>query len=220
VNELSEKQYWETVKRAGEIKRDARHPVVTFFASQRIEYMKKFINFDTIKNALDVGCGTGFSATHFPSPIDLIGLDFSLRNLRIAPLKTKVQTSAYLLPFSSDSFDLVYGWDFLHHLDLPENAVIEMARVTKKYLVLFEPNRDNPVQFLYAFSNKNERGTLQFNKNKLLEFLDIIKFRLVKCDNVGCTFAGATPTFALGLSKRLPFSHWMGISSVLICEKS
>lgn len=220
MNEILEKRYWENVKRAGEVKRDARHPVVSFFASQRIEYMKKFIDFNNIKNALDIGCGTGFSAAHFPSSIDLIGMDFSLRNLIIAPIKTKIQASAYFLPLSSNTFDLVYGWDFLHHLDSPEKSVIEMARVTKKYLVLFEPNRDNPIQFLYAFSNKNERGTLKFNKNKLLEFLDIIKFKLIKCDTVGWTFAGATPTFTLGVNKRLPFSHRMGISTVLICERS
>ncbi len=220
MDELLEKQYWETVKQAGEIKRNATHPVVAFFASQRIEYVKKFINFDHIKNALDVGCGTGFSAVHFPSHIELVGLDFSLRNLRIAPLQTKIQASANFLPFSSNSFDLVYGWDFLHHLESPEKSVLEMARVTKKYLILFEPNGDNPIQFLYALSNKNEKGTLKFNKNKLLELLNIVKFRLIKCDTVGWTFAGASPTFSLQLIKHLPFSHRMGISNVLICEKS
>ena len=218
MKEILEKRYWENVKRAGEIKRDANHPVVTFFASQRIEYLKKFIDFNNVKNALDVGCGTGFSAAHFQPSIDLIGIDFSLRNLIIAPIKTKVQASAYCLPFSSNTFDLVYGWDFLHHLDSPEKSVIEMARVTKKYLVLFEPNSNNPIQFLYAFSNKHERGTLKFNKNKLLEFLDIIKFKLIKCDTVGWTFAGATPQAMLGFNKRLPFSHRMGVSNVLICE--
>jgi len=219
MKEILEKRYWENVKSAGEIKRDATHPVVTFFASQRIEYLKKFIDFNDIQNALDVGCGTGFSAVHFQSSIDLIGIDFSLRNLIIAPIKSKMQASAYCLPFSSNTFDLVYGWDFLHHLDSPEKSVIEMARVTKKYLVLFEPNSNNPIQFLYAFSNKNERGTLKFNKNKLLEFLDIIKFKLIKCDTVGWTFAGATPKYLLRLNKHLPFSNRMGISSVLICEK-
>ena len=220
MDELLEQKYWETVKRAGEIKREANHPVVAYFASQRIEYMKKFIDFTKIKDALDVGCGTGFSTLHFPKYIDLVGVDFSLRNLKLANIKSKIQASAYSLPFSSNAFDLVYGWDFLHHLDSPEKSVSEMARITKKYLVLFEPNRDNPVQFLYAFSNKNERGTLKFNKHKLLEFLDVIKFRLLQCDTIGWTFAGATPTFALKLIKHLPFSHKMGISNVLICEKS
>jgi ubiquinone/menaquinone biosynthesis C-methylase UbiE len=219
MKEILEKEYWENVKNAGEVKRDSNHPVVTFFASQRIEYLKKFIDFNDIKNALDVGCGTGFSTSHFPPFIDLIGVDFSLRNLIVAPIKSKIQASAYCLPYSSNTFDLVYGWDFLHHLDSPEKSVIEMARVTKKYLVLFEPNSKNLIQFLYAFSNKNERGTLKFNKNKLLELLDIIQFKLIKCDTVGWTFAGATPKSLLKLNKHLPFSHRMGISNVLICER-
>ncbi len=220
MEEVLEKRYWETVKRVGEIKRPAAHPVVTFFATQRIEYMKKFIDFNSIKNALDVGCGTGFSTVHFPSSIKLVGLDFSFRNLTIAPIENKIQGSAYLLPFPSSTFDLVYGWDFLHHLDSPERSVTEMARVAKKYLVLFEPNRDNPIQFLYALSNKNERETLKFNKKRLLELLDNIKFKLIKCDTVGWTFAGVTPTFSLCINKHLPFSHIMGVSVVMICEKT
>lgn len=220
MDELSEKKYWETTKNLGEIKRPITHPVVKFFSDQRNEYVKKFIDFSSIQTALDVGCGTGFSSAHFPSSIDLIGLDFSYRNLILNPLKKSVQGSAYNLPFTSRSFDLVYGWDFLHHLKNPEICVSEMARVTKKYLILFEPNKYNPVQFLYGLLNKNERGTLKFDKQKLLQFLDSIQFQLISCESVGWVFAGASPIFSLPLSKHLPFSHKFGISSVLICKRN
>lgn len=220
MKEVLEKKYWETVTNAGEIKRSPTHPVVKFFSEQRIEYMKKHIDFNHIQTTLDVGCGTGFSSIHFPSFIKLIGLDFSHRNLIINPLNHKIQSSAYLLPFKSNFFDLVYGWDFLHHLDEPEKSVAEMARVAKKYLVLFEPNSDNPIQHLYAFSNKNERGTLKFNKQKLLSFLEHIKFKLIMCESVGWVFAGASPTFSIEIAKHLPFSHLLGVSVVLICEKT
>ena len=148
-----------------------------------------------------------------------VGIDFSLRNLVIAPIKNKMQASAYCLPFKSNAFDLVYGWDFLHHLDFPERSVVEMARVTKNYLVLFEPNRNNPIQYLYGLSNKNERGTLKFNKKKLLDFLEIIKFKLIVCNSVGWIFAGAFPETFLPICGKLPFSHMFGISNVLICQK-
>ncbi len=219
MKELKEKYFWETVEKTGEIKRPANHPVVKFFSVQRIEYMKKFVDFDSIQSALDVGCGTGFSSAHFPKTIKITGLDFSMRNLRINPLQAKIQGSGYILPFSSNSFDLVYTWDFLHHLEDPEKAVEEMARVTKKYLVLFEPNRNNPIMFLYGLENKNERCLLPFNKKKLLGFLDKIGFNLISCEEVGWVFAGATPLFSLGIYKRLPFVYKFGISNVLICEK-
>lgn len=219
MNEIFEKQYWDNVNNAGEIKRPANHAVVEFFANQRINYIREFIDLNNIKNALDVGCGTGFSSYHFSPICPVVNLDFSLRLLKFNPSPNKIQASAYYLPFKSDAFDLVYGWDFLHHLDNPINTIKEMARVTKNYLVLFEPNKKNPIQFMYAYSNKNERGTLKYDRQKMLDFLKSIDFQLISCDSVGWVFAGATPAYLLGLIKHLPFRHFIGISIALICKK-
>lgn len=219
MKEHLEKKYWDTADNLGEIKRSTTNSVVKLFNKQRIDYLSSYIDFASISNALDVGCGTGFSSINHPTHISITGIDFSIRNLRINPIQTKIQASSYNLPFTINSFDLVYGWDFLHHLENPEKAVKEMARVSKKFLVLFEPNRNNPIQFFYSFSNKNERGTLQFTKNKLLEFLNEINFKLISCETVGCIFAGATPEFLLPIFKSLPFKNKLGISTVLICKK-
>lgn len=219
MQEGLEKKYWETTTNAGLVKRLPTHPVVEFYCKQRIEYMKKFIDFESIKTALEVGAGTGFNSFYFPSNIEKVDLDFSLHLLRLNYIKNKIQASGYNLPFNSNSFDLVYCWNFLHHLHEPEKAVCEMARITKEYLVLFEPNRNNPIQFLFGLSNKHERGTLQFNKKKLLEFVKKIKFHLISCESVGWFFAGPTPTFCLKIFKQLPFVHRLGISNVVICKK-
>jgi len=219
VKEKSEKDFWENAEAIGEIKRIPTHTVVKFFSNQRIQYMKKYFDLNSIHSALDIGSGTGFSSYYFPSFIKLTGLDFSFRNLTINPLKNKVQASAYSLPFQTNSFDLVYGWDFLHHLESPEESIEEMARVTKKYLVLFEPNGNNPIQFFYGLLNSQERGTLEFNQRILIELIEKIDFRIISCDSVGWVFAGASPTFSLKIIKHLPFSHKLGISSVIISEK-
>jgi len=220
VEEKLEKDFWEDAKNIGEIKRPPNHPVVKFFSKQRIEYLKKYLDFNSIHSALDVGCGTGFSSYYLSSTMKLVGLDFSYRNLVLNPLKNKAQASAYLLPFQDKSFDLVYGWDLLHHLEYPEKSIQEMARVTRKYLVLFEPNRNNPIQLIYGLVNSQERGTLEFHKRKLLELITKINFRIIVCDSVGWVFAGASPTFSLGLAKHLSFSHKLGISVVIISEKT
>ncbi len=219
MDEKFEKNFWENAENIGELKRPINHLVVKFFSNQRIQYMKKYIDFNTIESALDVGCGTGYSSYHFPFK-KLIGLDFSFRNLMINPMKPKIQASAYQLPFRSNSLDLVYGWDFLHHLETPEMAIEEMARVTKKYLVLFEPNKNNPIQFIYGLVNKQERGTLQFDKKKLLELIKNTNFRVKVSDSVGWVFAGASPKLSIRFVKYLPFSNKLGISSVIICEKN
>jgi len=219
MDESAEKKYWENVENVGEVKRLPSHPVVKFFSNQRIEYMANYIDLKNIKNALDVGCGTGFSSFHFPKSINMTGIDFSFRNLVLNPLKNKIQASTYCLPFRSESFDLVYGWDFLHHLDSPLKAIFEMMRLTKKYLVLFEPNRNNPIQYLYGLLNVHERGTLEFNKKKLIELASTSGLKIIHSDSIGWVFAGASPNFSINIIKHLPFSHPLAISSVVICKK-
>lgn len=218
--EGKEKNHWETTSKSGQVKRDVSHPVVKFYCEQRINYMKKFIDFNLIKSALDIGSGTGFSSFYFPKSIHVIDIDFSFRLLKMNRQKDKVQSSAFSLPFTSNSFDLVYGWNILHHLDKPEIAVKEMSRVTRKYLVLIEPNRNNPVQFLFGSLKKHERGTLKFNKKKLIEYTRMIKFKVISCETIGWFFAGPTPKSTLRIFKHLPFEHPLGISTALFAKKS
>ena len=219
MKEALEKIYWDTVNNAGEIKRNPDHPVVQYFSKQRLDYLFQFINSKSITNALDVGCGTGFSSHYVPQNISLTSVDFSSRLLKLNPSQNKIQTSAYSLPFDSECFDLVYGWDFLHHLDSPKKAIEEMFRVAKKYVVFFEPNKNNLIQFLYAYSNKNERGTLNYDKKNMLKLVNDLDCNVISCENIGWIFAGATPLFTLPFFKKMRFKHRLGISVVLICQK-
>ena len=219
MHEKLEKEHWETTMKSGQVKRPSSHPVVEFYCKQRIDYMKKYIDFNLIKTALDVGAGTGFSSSHFSTNISITDVDFATRLMQLNPTKNKVQASAFSLPFKSNSFDLVYGWDFLHHISNPIDVVKEMARVTKNYLALIEPNRYNPVQFLYGLSKESERGTLKFHTGKLLKLQRKINFELIACDQIGWVFAGPTPTFLLKIYRHLPFVQQCGISCIMIGKK-
>ena len=161
-----EKVFWEELDQKK--KRSVNHPVVKFYMNQRIEYIKKHLNdFNDVKTVLDVGAGYGYSSYHMPKSVKMTDLDFSFTNLLSNPIKERIQGSALDLPYKDNSFDLVYGWSFLHHLDSPDKAVDEMARITKKYLVLLEPNRNNPVQFAFGILHPREHGTLRFTKRRL-----------------------------------------------------
>ncbi len=219
MKEEKEKKYWETLEHKK--KRSVNHPVVDFYSNQRIDYMKKYLNdFKSIKTALDVGAGYGYSSYHLSKSINTLALDFSFMNLIVNPVKNKIQASALDLPFKSNSYDLVFGWSFLHHLDEPEKAVAEMARVSKKYLVLLEPNRNNPVQFAFGVLHPMEHGTLKFTKQKLLGYLKNIKFKQISCEATGWLFNGASPIFSLNIVKHLPFVHRLGLVNIMICEKT
>lgn len=219
-SEIQEKSYWEVDQRRGMHKRDASHPVTKTFAKQRFDYIKSKIDLSQIKSSLDVGCGTGYSSSN--SPLNVIGLDFSFLNLKLnkttKPDAKLIQGSAYNLPFKDNSFDLVYGWEFLHHLDDPDKAVKEMMRVTKKFLIIIEPNRNNVGVFLYAILEKIERGMLQYNKSRMLRFIDK-KFKIISCDVVGMIYAGSTPHFLLSFVKKMPFKSRFGMACILIASK-
>lgn len=219
MKEKKEKKFWEELEHKK--KRSVDHPVVKFNMNQRINYMKKYLGeFKSIKNTLDVGAGYGYSSFYLPSTTEVTDLDFSFMNLISNPMKNKIQASALNLPFATNSFDLVYGWSFLHHLDDPDIAVKEMARVSKKYLVLLEPNRNNPVQLGFGILHPMEHKLLNFNKKKLLSYLDKINFKLISCDSTGWLWAGASPIFSLKIVKHLPFVHKLGVVNIMICEKN
>lgn len=217
-SELLEKKYWDIKQNRGMCKRQSDHPVTKFFASQRFDYINSKINLEHTKTCLDVGSGTGYGSSNCPPAFKITALDFSNLNLKLNKTNRKIQASVYNLPFRDNSFDLVYGWEFLHHLENPQKAVNEMMRVTTKYLILIEPNRYNIGVFLYAIIEKIERKMLQYNKSKILNLLNN-QFRIISCDSIGWIFAGSTPLFLLNLLKHLPFRNIFGVANIVIATK-
>ena len=104
---------------------------------------------------LDVGCGTGddlvYLATHFDR-LNLTGVDGDPKVLAIAKNKSKKRglavkfraSLAEALPFTSNSFDVVWSSLMIHHLPTPIKlkALKEMRRVLKPggklYLIDFD----------------------------------------------------------------------------------
>jgi ubiquinone/menaquinone biosynthesis C-methylase UbiE len=86
---------------------------------------------------LDIGCGTAnntllLAAT---SHAHVAGLDLSLGMLREARAKTHslplLQSPADMLPFSDESFELVFMTEVVHHLPDADRAICEIFRVLK-----------------------------------------------------------------------------------------
>jgi 2-polyprenyl-6-hydroxyphenyl methylase/3-demethylubiquinone-9 3-methyltransferase len=87
---------------------------------------------------LDVGCGAGFLANHLGGlGHDVTGLDVSDDALEVAARHDPRHTVRYQkgdalnLPFEDASFDVVCAMDFLEHLETPERAIAEAARVLR-----------------------------------------------------------------------------------------
>lgn len=109
--------------------------------------------FDKIKllegtyRVLEVGCGTGAILSELRSPILLHGLDINpaaLVQCRVhAPAASLIRGNALQLPYSNNSFDVVYCHFLLLWVNDPLQALREMKRVTKTggYIIAFaEPD--------------------------------------------------------------------------------
>jgi 2-polyprenyl-6-hydroxyphenyl methylase / 3-demethylubiquinone-9 3-methyltransferase len=85
---------------------------------------------------LDVGCGGGFLSNYLAAQGHAVtGLDFASDALKVARLHDAtgrveyIAGDAYRLPFPDNGFDAVCSMDFLEHVEEPERAIRETARV-------------------------------------------------------------------------------------------
>ena len=219
INLSDQKKYWEQHKN----KRTFDHSIVNLFSQQRIDYLKQYLDVTKIKSAFDYGCGDGFSCYYMNKFIPHIeGGDVSEFMLRNNPLSKKFLhvLDGEHLPFSDNSFDMVYCWEVLHHVENPDIVMREMARVASNYVVVFEPNRNNIAQFLFGLFKKEERGTLRFNLKYLKRLAMSNDLRILHFSNVGWIFPNVTPTWIVPILKVLPYEFpFLPISCCLIAEK-
>jgi len=108
----------------------------------RYEYLK-IIEEINPKSVLDVGCGMGLDYEMYKSnnsAIEYHGIDacegFIEDNKKNHPEADFRVARAQELPFEDNSFDLVTCRGVLEHLDEPETAISEIARVSKQHVVL------------------------------------------------------------------------------------
>ena len=120
------------------------------YAKRKAETIKRYLAPDF--SVLDVGCGVGEHSRLLKNDCKRIyGIDLSLEMVKSANNNLggtfAMRGDATKLPFRDSSFDVIYTSNTLHHikeLDRIRDAISEMARVTKKYIVIFEFNSKNP----------------------------------------------------------------------------
>jgi len=220
MNEDSkQREYWNSTVN----KRSYRHPIVEFFAKQRLEYLRPILKLSAEDRLLDIGCGDGFS-TFYASrdTANLFGVDRSTLMLEHHPTRSRVACAdAYALPFRNNSFDAVWSWELLHHMLQPELAIREMQRVSSKYVVIFEPNRYNLALFLYGLFKREERLLLRSTKRFLRRMVDTEGWEICLLENCGAILPNATPHFLFKLLRHLPFRLPLlcGISILLVAKR-
>jgi ubiquinone/menaquinone biosynthesis C-methylase UbiE len=145
--------------------------------------------------SLNCGCGRGTQDRLFgPS----IGIDISFKNVQALKNRggTGVVADMEFLPFKKGSFDIVYGFGILHHLNNIEKGVLEAVRVLKnKGHIGFggENNGLCPINYLMPFFYKNwkvEKGFYRIRKNRIKKIFRKNGIREIKIMHGGMTIYG------------------------------
>jgi ubiquinone/menaquinone biosynthesis C-methylase UbiE len=129
-------------------KYETRNPIARHLVGRFLRELDAQVRWSSAASVLDVGCGEGIGTVRMAGVLPaarVVGLDVAHPGL-LEEWRTRqheriefVAGSAYDLPFADDSFDLVSAIEVFEHLERPERALAEMARVSRRGILLSVP---------------------------------------------------------------------------------
>jgi len=128
-------------------KHTTHNPISRFFLNNFKSLLLEQIKQLHPESILDVGAGEGFTleAIRLQKIAKKIeGIEYTDEAIalgkKLHPQVTIKKGNIYELPYKPNSFDMVLCTEVLEHLENPEQALKELKRVSKKYLILSVPN--------------------------------------------------------------------------------
>jgi SAM-dependent methyltransferase len=198
--------------------RSPDHPVVSAYADPKMDFIRAHA--PLTGSILDLGCGNGiFTGRLSREGAIVTGLDLSAHLLNQNPHHLLTCGDAAWLPFRDASFDLVFEANLLHHVADAGAVIREMQRVSRRYVVLLEPNRYNPLMFAFSVVVRAERGGLKSSAKHLQQKVNHVGLRLLACLTTGMISQNNTPQVLLSLLRRFDRQIWWGEYIVIIAEK-
>ena len=211
----NQKDYWDTFRK----RRTPNHPVVKAFVEPKIDFIKENIGHIENLTVLDVGCGNGYFTSNFSKFSYTVGLDYSRFMLSINPCNKLIQSSALSLPFKDNTFDLVFCSNLLHHIDDPTKAIKEMKRVSRKFVIISEPNRNNPLMALFSAIVEEERGALKFSLKYLETLVERCELKTIASCSIGSVVPNKTPKSLLKFFSIIDKKSSFAFYNIIISSK-
>ncbi len=185
----------------------------------KVDFIRKHISLNPQTRLLDLGCGNGFFSYYFSQTCEVTGVDFSQKMLAMNPIPQKLAMDAAHLSFQDFAFDVVFCHALLHHVEDMDAVLTEMRRVSRKYVVILEPNRNNPLMYLFSALVPEEHKALKFSMDYLKGKMAQNRLKVRAAGSHGMTVPNKTPTFLLPFVKLLDFQQPFGMTNILITER-
>lgn len=205
-------------------RRHPDHPVIRAYAEPKIAFICEKTSLQSGASILDVGSGNGYFSVHWSKWGDVLATDYSDVMLQKNPVSKKQVMDARDLKCPDNSFDMVFCHAVLHHIEKKDRPVVmrEMARVSRKFVAIIEPNILNPIIAAFSTLKKEERGSLIFTPTYVRSLLLDAGLSLVDAKTWGLLTPNRMPFSAQLLplfqkfERPLPF----GVTNIVIGEKT
>lgn len=182
-----------------------------------VEAARPYVGVDC--TVLDVGCGPGgFLRALAPHCRRITGVDLTrsfVEECRAMIDRERItnagvlQASAMALPYADASFDRVLMVDTIHHLYDVVAGLREVYRVLRPggTLIVFEPNKGNPLLALMCLQDRNEWGLLPLGTKRAYRRLFARGYRERACEYNGL-LVGPDSKLSLWLADLLSSPGW------------
>ena len=122
-----------------------KNPVARWLMNSFLDTVTELYQQVAPRSVLEVGCGEGLLAQHLvtqgPRPECFEACDLTLDQLapNLDALIKFRSASIYQLPWEDNAFDLVVCCEVLEHLDEPSRGLKELARVSRRAVIVSTP---------------------------------------------------------------------------------
>lgn len=148
------------------------HPVVRAYANYQLDLIGHYVPTTPRTRVLEIGCGAGRFSAPLSQRCQVLGIDASAANLSRNPLAHKALMDVCHLELEDNSFDWVFCHNVLHHIVDENQALREMARVSRDYVVVVEPNRYHPLNWVTGLLTADERRCMVYSPSYLARMME------------------------------------------------
>ena len=195
------------------------HPGIAADANLMIELVKQDIPITKETRLLEVGCGTGILTFHLDRVCTVHGIDSSPALLALNPVDNTSVMDVQHLNFDDETFDVVFEHDMLRRTPDMNLALQEMKRVSKKYIVVAEPNILNLANLLSSVLVPSEWKARRFTRVAFEGIVARNGLRILRARTYGVFIPWLTLKVMVPLAREFSFDQPFGLEHLFVAEK-